>query len=66
VILRTATVERPPRRNGMLPAVPRMFNRYVDGLGTTAPADERTYAAMAPRLLDVGYAVPATFDRQSR
>jgi uncharacterized peroxidase-related enzyme len=43
-----------------------MFNRYVDGLGTEAPDDQRAYAAIASRLLDTGYAVPAAPDRRDR
>ncbi|SDG32835.1 uncharacterized peroxidase-related enzyme [Sinosporangium album] len=32
-----------------------MFNRYVDGLGTVAPADRSAYAAMAEQIVDQGY-----------
>jgi alkylhydroperoxidase family enzyme len=36
-----------------------MFNRYVDGLGTTAPPRESpTYAAMGERLAKNGYGRP--------
>ncbi|MQY06398.1 carboxymuconolactone decarboxylase family protein [Actinomadura macrotermitis] len=35
-----------------------MYNRYVDGLGTPAPADPRAYLPMAERLVREGYAVP--------
>src|SRR5215470_13070430 len=35
-----------------------MFNRYVDGLATTAPADPALYAAGAQRLVKQGYLVP--------
>jgi uncharacterized peroxidase-related enzyme len=32
-----------------------MFNRYVDGLGTLAPADQQGYAAHAQRIVEFGY-----------
>ena len=32
-----------------------MFNRYVDGLGTFAPADETRYAMAAQRIVHNGY-----------
>jgi uncharacterized peroxidase-related enzyme len=32
-----------------------MFNRYVDGLGTLAPADPQAYAESARRILESGY-----------
>ncbi len=32
-----------------------MFNRYVDGLGTLAPADPSVYDMSAKRILDFGY-----------
>lgn len=32
-----------------------MYNRYVDGLGTEAPTDERYYEATAVRLATKGY-----------
>ncbi|MBG9375869.1 peroxidase-related enzyme [Panacibacter sp. DH6] len=32
-----------------------MFNRYVDGLGTTAPADRQFYTDRAPRRAAEGY-----------
>lgn len=32
-----------------------MFNRYVDGLGTWAPADPAAYEAMGVRLANQGY-----------
>jgi hypothetical protein len=35
-----------------------MFNRYVDGLATTAPDDPALYAAGAQRLVAHGYVVP--------
>lgn len=34
-----------------------MFNRYVDGLGTFAPADEDRYAMAAQRIVHNGYGV---------
>jgi len=36
-----------------------MFNRYVDGLGTTAPDDLAVYAAGAQRLVTQGYLPPS-------
>ena len=33
-----------------------MFNRYVDGLGTWAPADRQFYVDRAPRRAEEGYA----------
>jgi hypothetical protein len=35
-----------------------MFNRYVDGLGTSAPDDPAQYAASAQHLVRHGYQVP--------
>jgi uncharacterized peroxidase-related enzyme len=35
-----------------------MFNRYVDGLATTAPDDPALYAAGAQRLINHGYLPP--------
>jgi uncharacterized peroxidase-related enzyme len=35
-----------------------MFNRYVDGLATTAPDDPALYAAGAERLVMQGYVAP--------
>ena len=35
-----------------------MFNRYVDGLATTAPDDPAVYAAGAQRLVTQGYVPP--------
>ena len=35
-----------------------MFNRYVDGLATFAPADREAYAGMAQRIVEQGYGVP--------
>jgi uncharacterized peroxidase-related enzyme len=35
-----------------------MFNRYVDGLATTAPDDPALYAAGAQRLIRQGYVAP--------
>jgi uncharacterized peroxidase-related enzyme len=35
-----------------------MFNRYVDGLATTAPDDPAVYAAGAQRLVNRGYLPP--------
>ena len=32
-----------------------MFNRYVDGLATVAPADPAAYASMAGRIVNSGY-----------
>jgi hypothetical protein len=36
-----------------------MFNRYVDGLATTAPDDPGAYAAGAQRLVRQGYLPPS-------
>jgi uncharacterized peroxidase-related enzyme len=35
-----------------------MFNRYVDGLGTFAPADRQRYAESAKLIVEFGYAMP--------
>jgi alkylhydroperoxidase/carboxymuconolactone decarboxylase family protein YurZ len=35
-----------------------MFNRYVDGLGTTAPDNPAVYAVGAQRLITQGYLPP--------
>jgi hypothetical protein len=32
-----------------------MFNRYVDGLGTSLPADPLDYEASGVRLAEIGY-----------
>jgi uncharacterized peroxidase-related enzyme len=42
----------------LIAAVFCMFNRYVDGLATTAPDDPALYAAGAQRLIAHGYAAP--------
>jgi uncharacterized peroxidase-related enzyme len=42
----------------LIAAVFCMFNRYVDGLATTAPDDPAVYAAGAHRLLTQGYLPP--------
>jgi hypothetical protein len=36
-----------------------MFNRYVDGLGATAPEDPGVYAAGAQRVVAHGYLPPS-------
>jgi uncharacterized peroxidase-related enzyme len=35
-----------------------MYNRYVDGLATFAPADPDSYAASARRIVEHGYGIP--------
>jgi uncharacterized peroxidase-related enzyme len=42
----------------LIAAVFCMFNRYVDGLATTAPEDPAVYAAGAQRLIEQGYRAP--------
>ena len=42
----------------LIAAVFCMFNRYVDGLATTAPDDPAAYAAGAHRLITHGYLPP--------
>lgn len=37
-----------------------MFNRYVDGLGTAAPADPKAYERGAAHLVAHGYLLPST------
>lgn len=34
-----------------------MYNRYVDGLGTWAPAEKEAYSEMGKELAEVGYAL---------
>ena len=42
-----------------------MFNRYVDGLATLTPTDERIYDAMGARMASQGYiSAPRNFDRE--
>jgi hypothetical protein len=43
-----------------------MFNRYVDGLATTAPDDPALYAAGAQRLVAHGYVAPPADPRATR
>ena len=43
----------------LIAAVFCMFNRYVDGLATTAPDDPALYAAGAQRLIAHGYVAPS-------
>jgi uncharacterized peroxidase-related enzyme len=43
----------------LIAAVFCMFNRYVDGLATTAPDDPAVYAAGAQRLVTHGYVAPS-------
>ncbi len=35
-----------------------MFNRYVDGLASFTPADEKEYEAMGKRMVEKGYVLP--------
>jgi uncharacterized peroxidase-related enzyme len=35
-----------------------MFNRYVDGLATLTPTDEKEYVPMGKRLAEMGYVSP--------
>jgi len=42
----------------LIAAVFCMFNRYVDGLATTAPDDPALYAVGAQRLVTQGYVAP--------
>lgn len=35
-----------------------MFNRYVDGLGTTTPEDVSDYITMGERMSTIGYVLP--------
>ena len=44
----------------LIAAVFCMFNRYVDGLATTAPDDPALYAAGAQRLIKHGYLPPSS------
>jgi hypothetical protein len=37
-----------------------MYNRYVDGLATWAPADPGAYAESGPRIMREGYATAAS------
>jgi uncharacterized peroxidase-related enzyme len=39
-----------------------MYNRYVDGLATWAPADASAYAEAGPRIVREGYATAAAGD----
>jgi hypothetical protein len=48
----------------LIAAVFCMFNRYLDGLATTAPDDPVLYAAGAQRLINHGYLPPS--DEPSR
>jgi hypothetical protein len=45
----------------LIAAVFCMFNRYVDGLATTAPDDPALYAADAQRLVTQGYVAPLAY-----
>ncbi len=38
-----------------------MFNRYVDGLATTAPTEENVYRLRALRIVDNGYSASAPY-----
>jgi alkylhydroperoxidase family enzyme len=35
-----------------------MFNRYVDGLASLTPTDQKEYAAMGKRMATLGYVLP--------
>jgi alkylhydroperoxidase/carboxymuconolactone decarboxylase family protein YurZ len=48
----------------LIAAVFCMFNRYVDGLATTAPDDPALYAAGAQRLINHGYLPPSDEPRR--
>jgi hypothetical protein len=39
----------------LIAAVFSMFNRYVDGLASFTPTDEKEYEAMGKRMADKGY-----------
>jgi uncharacterized peroxidase-related enzyme len=41
-----------------------MYNRYVDGLGTSLPADKEEYIPMGKRLATTGYKYPPLFLRK--
>jgi len=41
-----------------------MYNRYVDGLGTSLPADKSDYIPMGKRMAQVGYKYPPLFLRK--
>lgn len=44
-----------------------LYNRYVDGLGTIAPADQHYYNALAGRLVDHGYQrMPEVYEQLKR
>ena len=42
----------------LIAAVFSMFNRYVDGLNTTAPSDINEYTEMGKRMAEKGYVFP--------
>ena len=42
-----------------------MYNRYVDGLGTSAPTDPELYLAMGKRLAEQGYANSGRRERRT-
>lgn len=42
-----------------------MFNRYVDGLASFTPTDEKEYEAMGKRMAEKGYAVPQQTGNQN-
>jgi uncharacterized peroxidase-related enzyme len=41
-----------------------MYNRYVDGLGTSPPAEKSDYIPMGKRLAQIGYKYPPLFLRK--
>jgi len=41
-----------------------MYNRYVDGLGTSLPSDKRSYGPMGERMAKKGYKYPPLFLRR--
>jgi hypothetical protein len=43
----------------LIAALFSLYNRYVDGLSTTAPTDPKYYASIAERLKNYGYGRPS-------
>jgi uncharacterized peroxidase-related enzyme len=42
-----------------------MFNRYVDGLASFTPTDEKEYEAMGKRMAEKGYVAPQPTNNQN-
>ena len=53
-------VDRDIHDTVLIAATFSMFNRYVDGLASLTPTDEKAYEEMGKRMTTIGYVLPQT------